>query len=90
MSDQQEEQKKQYKLKVSEEVEAGLYANAASVHINNNECVLDFAYTVPNKEETIIKVVSRLNLSHNTAKSLIKVLSNAILDWENKQKEKNK
>ena len=78
--------KKQYKVKITEEMENGVYANAVSVHFNNNECVLDMAYTVPNASEPLIKVVSRINMSHKTAESFLKVLSNAILDWKNKNK----
>lgn len=81
-----EEKKKQYKVKISEEIESGVYANAVSVHFNNNECVVDMAYTIPNLPEPVIKIVSRVNMSHKTAESLIKVLSNALLDWKNKQK----
>lgn len=81
-----EESQKQYKIKLTEEVENGTYANAVSVHINNNECVIDFAYNLPNAPEPTIKVVSRINLSHKTTESFLNVLSNAILDWKNKNK----
>ena len=81
-----EENKKKFKVKISEEMEAGTYANAVSVHFNNNEAVIDFAYTIPNQQEPTLKVVSRVNMSHKTAESFIKVLSNALLDLKNKQK----
>lgn len=81
-------EEKKYKVKIADEIEAGVYANAISVHFNNNECVLDFAYTLPNMPEPTIRVQSRVNMSHKTAESLLKVLSNAILDWKNKIKEK--
>ncbi len=82
------DKKKQYKIKLTEELEGGVYANAVSVHVNNNECVLDLAYTMPNMPEPVIKIVSRVNMSHKTAESFLKVLSNAILDWKNKQDKK--
>lgn len=73
-------------LKVSEEQQAGVYANAVSVNLNQNEVILDFGYIVPNVKPTTIKVVSRVNMSHKTAESFLKVLQNAVLDWRNNQK----
>lgn len=82
-----DDKKKKYKVKLAEGKEEGVYANAASVHFNSNECVVDMAYVIPNATEPILKVVSRVNMSHKTAESFLKVLSNAILDWKNKSKE---
>lgn len=82
-----DEKSSQYKIKITEEIENGVYANAVSVHMNNNECIVDMAYTLPNLPEAVIKIVSRINMSHKTAESFLKVLSNAILDWKNKQKQ---
>lgn len=73
-------------LKVSEEQQSGVYANAVSVNLNQNEVILDFGYIVPNIKPTTIKVVSRVNMSHKTAESFLKVLQNAVLDWRNSQK----
>lgn len=81
-----EPNKKQFKAKLSEENEAGVYANAVSVHVNANEIVIDMAYVLPNTTEPMLKVVSRVNMSHKTAESFLNVLSNAILDWKNKNK----
>lgn len=87
------EKKKVYKIRLSEEAEAGSYINAVSVHVNNNEVVLDLAYTLPQitgkDEDKSIKILHRVNMTHKTAESFLNVLSNAILDWKNKQK-KNK
>ena len=83
-----EQSKKQFKLKVPEELEAGVYANAVSVHFNQNECVLDMAYAVPHSTEPTIKVVSRINMSPKTAESFLKILSDSFLDWKNKNKSK--
>ncbi|NIA02430.1 MAG: DUF3467 domain-containing protein [Nitrospirae bacterium] len=82
-----EKEKKKYKVKLPEDKEEGVYANAASVHLNSNECIIDMAYLIPNAKEPVLKVVSRINMSHRTAESFLKVLSNAILDYKNKQKE---
>jgi len=75
---------KKYKVKIPEDEVSGVYSNAVSVHINGNECIIDMAYVIPNAEEPTIKVVSRVNMSHKTAESFLKVLSNSILDWKNK------
>jgi len=78
--------KKNYTIKIDEAIEHGVFANAVSVHFNNNECVIDMAYTIPNAPEPTIKVVSRINMTHKTAESFLKVLSDTFLDWKNKQK----
>ena len=83
-----EDNKPKYKAKISEEVESGVYANAVSVHFNGNECILDLAYTLPATSEPTLKILSRVNMSHKTAESLLKVLSNAMLDWKNKNEKK--
>lgn len=85
-NEDEEQNSKHYKIKISEDMESGVYANAVSVHINNNECVIDMGYSIPNAPDQLIKVVSRINMSHKTAESFLNVLSNAILDWKNKQK----
>ncbi|MBN1494251.1 DUF3467 domain-containing protein [Candidatus Peregrinibacteria bacterium] len=77
-------------IKFDADKETGVYANAVSVNMNKNEMVLDFGYILPNVKPTTIKVVSRINLSHQTAENLLKILSNAVLDYKNKQKEANK
>jgi len=74
-------------LKVSDDQQAGVYANAVSVNLNQNEVIIDFGYIVPNVKPTTIKVTSRVNMTHRTAESFLKVLQNAVLDWRNKQKE---
>ncbi len=81
--------KKSFKVKISEEIESGVYANAVSVNFNNNECIVDMAYNVPNNQDPTLKIVSRINMSHRTAESLLKVLSNALLDWKNKNEKSN-
>jgi len=92
MADSNEQQRK-IRMKFSEESEAGVYSNAVSVHVNGNELVLDFAYSMPKiggkDADQVIKVVSRVNMTHKTSESFLKILSNAILDWKNKEKEQN-
>lgn len=73
-------------LKIDSAMEQGTFSNAISLHVNNNEVIIDFGYMLPNQNPVTIKLVSRINLTHQSAESLMKVLSNAMLDWRNKQK----
>jgi hypothetical protein len=84
------EEKKEIQVKLEPGMEQGIFSNAVSVHVNQNEVVIDFGYILPNAKPMTIKVVSRVNLTHQTAESFMKVLSNAVLDWRNRQKEGKK
>ena len=64
---------------------AGVYANAVSVMINDNEIVLDMGYIMPNVKPTTIEVVSRVNMSHRTAQQFVSILQNSILDYRSKK-----
>ena len=81
-----DDNKKKIQVKYDAENETGTYSNAVSVHLNKNEMVLDFGYVMPNVKPTTVKIVSRVNISHDTAESLMKILSNAVLDMKNKKK----
>jgi hypothetical protein len=83
-----EDQQPSVNLKIDSNLEQGTFANAISIHVNNNEVILDFGYMLPNQTPVTIKLVGRVNLTHQTAESLMNVLSNAMLDWRNKQKNK--
>jgi hypothetical protein len=85
-----EENKQQIQVRIDPETEAGIFSNAVSVHVNQNEVVVDFGYILPNSKPMTIKVVNRVNLTHQTAESFMKVISNAMLDWRNRQKEAKK
>lgn len=89
MADEQNN-KNTIQVKVDPTQEQGTYSNAVSVHVNKNEVILDFGYILPNMKPTTIKLVDRVNLSHATAESFLKVISNAMLDWRNKDKEAEK
>ncbi len=80
------EQQPQVQVKLDPAQEQGVYANAVSVHVNQNEVILDFGYIMPNVKPMTIKVVNRVNITHQTAESFMNVLSNAMLDWRNRQK----
>ncbi len=84
------DEKKEIQVKLEPGMEQGIFSNAVSVHVNQNEVVIDFGYILPNAKPMTIKVVSRVNLTHQTAESFMKVLSNAVLDWRNRQKEGKK
>ena len=83
-------QQPQVQVKMEPPMEQGVYANAVSVHVNQNEVILDFGYILPNMKPMTIKVVNRVNLTHQTAESFMNVLSNAMLDWRNRQKGEKK
>jgi len=85
-----EEPKQQIQVRIDPETESGIFSNAVSVHVNQNEVVVDFGYILPNSKPMTIKVVNRVNLTHQTAESFMKVISNAMLDWRNRQKEAKK
>ena len=80
----------QVQVKLDPAHEQGVYANAVSVHVNQNEVILDFGYIMPNVKPMTIKVVNRVNVTHQTAESFMNVLSNAMLDWRNRQKNNEK
>jgi hypothetical protein len=84
------EEKQQIQVKIDPALEQGIFTNAVSVHVNQNEVIIDFGYILPNMKPMTIKVVSRVNLTHQTAESFMKVISNAMLDWRNRQKEAKK
>ena len=81
-----DDQQPQVQVKLDPAIENGVYANAVSVHVNQNEVILDFGYIMPNQKPMTIKVVNRVNITHQTAESFMNVLSNAMLDWRNRQK----
>lgn len=81
-----DDQQPQVQVKVEPAQEQGVYANAVSVHVNQNEVILDFGYIMPNMKPMTIKVAARVNITHQTAESFMQVLSNAMLDWRNRSK----
>jgi hypothetical protein len=86
MADQNQQQSKQYQVVFNDDVnKSGVYSNVASVHVNNNEVVMDFGYMMPGSQTAQILVNSRVNMTHETAKSFISMLQNAMLDFQNKK-----
>ncbi len=54
-------------VQIKDELQAGVYANAASVSVKENDVMIDFGYILPGVNPTTIKVQARVNLSHTTA-----------------------
>lgn len=71
-------------ITVPEKARSGVYSNAVSVTINDNEVVLDMGYMIPNVRPMTIEVVSRVNMSHRTAEQFVSILQNSILDYRSK------
>ncbi|MBU1018720.1 MAG: DUF3467 domain-containing protein [Patescibacteria group bacterium] len=78
---------KKIKVVVAEGAQTGIYSNAVSVNVTPNEVIVDFGYLMPGAQEPTVKVVNRVNLSHRTAESFMKVFQNAMLDFMNKSKQ---
>lgn len=73
-------------LKIDPASENGVYANAVSVHVSQAEMTIDLGYMLPGFNPATIKVVSRVNLTHQTAESLLDVLGKAIAQAKENQK----
>lgn len=74
-------------VQVKDEMQAGVYANAASVSVKENDILIDFGYILPGVNPTTIKVMARINMSHVTAEQFLGVFQNALLDFRNQKKE---
>lgn len=85
-----EETKKNLQVKYDAVTETGVYSNAISVTSKKQEMVIDFGYIIPNINPPTIKIVSRINVTHETAENLLKMLSNAVLDNKNRENPKPK
>lgn len=75
-------------VQIKDEMKAGIYANAASVSVKENDILIDFGYILPGVNPTTIQVMARVNLSHVTAEQFLGVFQNALLDFRNQKKEK--
>lgn len=71
---------KNLKLHVSEREGLVQYSNIAIISHSPEEVVLDFAQTLPGKEEA--EVVSRIVMTPRNAKMLLKALENNIQTYE--------
>ncbi len=73
---------------VPDAVKTGVYSNAASVSVNENDVVVDFGYMIPGSHPTQITIVSRINMPHAAAENFTSVLADALLDHRNRKKRK--
>lgn len=85
--DQNQQGQNVINVQVKDEMQSGVYANAASVSVKENDILLDFGYILPGVNPTTIKVMARVNLSHETAGQFLSVFQNALLDFKNQKKE---
>lgn len=80
MVDKLDPKARKLQLIYSDEVADGAYSNFQVVGNNETEFILDFAFVQPNS--TKAKVKSRVILSPKHAKSLLRVLSQRVADYE--------
>lgn len=79
MSDQN--QANQLNIELSEEIAEGIYSNLAIISHSHSEFVLDFIRLMPNVPKA--KVKSRIVLTPQHAKRLLKALSDNVIKYEN-------
>jgi len=80
MADEQEPNKNQINIELSEEVAEGIYANLAMIAHSNSEFVIDFIRLMPGVPKA--KVKSRVVITPEHAKRLLKALSDNIVKYE--------
>jgi hypothetical protein len=79
--DDQKKVKNQINIELPEEVAEGVYANLAMISHSQSEFVVDFIRMVPNVPKA--KVKSRVILTPQHAKRLLRALSDNISKYEN-------
>lgn len=81
MSDQNQQNQNQLNIELSEEIAEGIYSNLAIISHSHSEFVLDFIRLMPNVPKA--KVKSRIVLTPQHAKRLLKALSDNVVKYEN-------
>ena len=81
MDDQKKKQQNQLNIELPEEIAEGLYSNLAIISHSNSEFVMDFIRIVPNVPKA--KVKSRIILTPQHAKRLLKALGENVRKFEN-------
>ncbi len=81
MAQQEEEQKNQISIELSEEIAEGEYANLATIAHSNSEFVIDFIRLMPGTPKA--KVKSRIIVTPEHAKRLLYALKDNIDKFEN-------
>ena len=82
MTDKPDPIARKLQLIYSDAVADGIYSNFQVVGNNETEFILDFAFVQPNSPKA--KVRSRVILSPKHAKSLLRVLSQRVADYEHR------
>ncbi len=80
MADEQERNKNQISIELSEDVAEGIYANLAMIAHSNSEFVIDFIRLMPGVPKA--KVKSRVVITPEHAKRLLKALADNIKKYE--------
>lgn len=81
MSDQNINNQNQLNIELTEDIAEGIYSNLAIISHSHSEFVVDFIRLMPNVPKA--KVKSRIILTPQHAKRLLKALSENILKYEN-------
>jgi hypothetical protein len=81
MSEQATENQNQLNIELSEEIAEGIYSNLAIISHSHSEFVVDFIRLMPNVPKA--KVKSRIVLTPQHAKRLLKALSDNLIKYEN-------
>ena len=80
MNDKNQSAENQLKIEISDEVADGIYSNLAIISHSNSEFVLDFIMITPGVPKA--KVKSRIILTPQHAKRLLKALKENITKYE--------
>lgn len=81
MSDQKENKQKKLNIHLDEDIAQGKYSNLAIINHSATEFVLDFVNVMPGSPKS--KVQSRIILTPQHAKRLLKALHDNIIRFEN-------
>jgi len=81
MSEQKKNKNNQLNIEMPEDVAEGTYSNLAIISHSNSEFVVDFIRMVPNVPKA--KVKSRIILTPQHAKRLLKALQDNVEKYEN-------
>ncbi len=81
MSDQNQNNQNQLNIELTEDIAEGIYSNLAIISHSHSEFVLDFIRLMPNVPKA--KVKSRIILTPQHAKRLLKALSDNVNKYEN-------
>ncbi len=80
MADKKQKNPNQLNIEIPEEVSEGIYSNLAIISHSHSEFVLDFLRLMPNVPKA--KVKSRVIITPNHAKRLLKALADNIEKYE--------